>query len=434
MTRKILIKNGLLIDTLEQKETKEDLRLADGEIIERGSGLKAAQDEEVIDAHACWVSPGLVDIHTHMRDLAQKDKEDLHSGSKAAAAGGFTTVVAMANTEPVLDSSNTLSLYLQKIASQAVIEVLPVAAVTKGLLGEELTNMVELAQLGAVAFSDDGKPVQNLVVLRRALQYVKMTGKVIISHAEDLNLAGGGCMHEGLMSTKLGLPGITSASETVAVARELEIVRLTESPYHFTHISCAASLDLIRRAQAEGLPVTVDVTPHHLSLTVDSLENYDTKLKMNPPLRTGKDRAALIEAIKDGTISAIATDHAPHSGLEKSRSFTEAPFGITGLETAFSVCYSELVLAKHIDRLKLLTLMTSGPAQVLDLQTPSLRPGARANICIIDPNYQWTYEAEEGYSRAHNSPWDKKELSGKVLCTIFKGQIVFQASQLAGRH
>jgi dihydroorotase len=434
MTRKILIKNGLLIDPLEQTESKEDIRIESEEIVERGSGLKpSGKDEEVIDARGCWVSPGLIDMHTHMRDLGQKDKEDLHTGTKAAAAGGFTTVVAMANTEPVLDSGTTFSLYLQKIAKSAVIEVLPVASVTRGLQGQELTNMVELAELGAIAFSDDGKPIQNLVVLRRALQYVKLTGRVIISHAEDLDLAGGGAMHEGVISTTLGLQGITYASETVAVARELEIVRLTRSPYHFTHVSCNPSVEMIRRAQAEGLPVTADVTPHHLALTVDLLTDYDTSLKMNPPLRAKKDQDGIIAGIVDGTIGAIATDHAPHTSLEKSLPFPSAPFGVTGLETAFPVSYAALVQPKHISRLKLYELFTVGPARILSLPLPSLSVGSSANICIVDPEYNWVYDAAHGFSRSHNSPWDKKELHTKVMCTIYKGQIVFQAQQLADR-
>jgi dihydroorotase len=339
----------------------------------------------------------------------------------------------MANTDPVLDSGTTLSLYLQKIAGNAVIEVLPVASVTRGLQGQELTNMVELAELGAIAFSDDGKPVQNLVVLRRALQYVKLTGRPIISHAEDLDLAGGGAMHEGVISTSLGLQGITYASETVAVARELEMVRLTRSPYHFTHISCAPSVEKIRRAQAEGLPVTADVTPHHLSLTVDLLTEYDTNLKMNPPLRAKKDQEALIAGIIDGTITAIATDHAPHTNLEKSLPFPDAPFGITGLETAFPVSYEALVESGRISRIKLYALLTVGPATILSLPIPSLEIGSPANICIINPDTRWKYDAAHGQSRAHNSPWDKKEFNTKVMYTIYKGNIVFHAAQLAGQ-
>jgi len=433
MTRKILIKNGLLIDPQAGTETKEDLRIEGGEIVERGVGLKSVQDEQLIDASGCWVSPGLIDMHTHMRDLGQKDKEDLHTGTQAAAAGGFTTVVSMANTDPVIDSGTTLSLYLQKIARNAVIEVLPVASVTRGLQGQELTNMVELAELGAIAFSDDGKPVQNLVVLRRALQYVKLTGRPIISHAEDLDLAGGGAMHEGVISTSLGLQGITYASETVAVARELEMVRLTLSPYHFTHISCAPSVEKIRRAQAEGLPVTADVTPHHLSLTVDQLTEYDTNLKMNPPLRAKKDQEALISGIIDGTITAIATDHAPHTNLEKSLPFPDAPFGITGLETAFPVSYEALVQSKRISRMKLYELLTVGPAKILSLPIPSLEIGSPANICIINPETRWTYDATHGFSRSHNSPWNKKEFNSKVMYTIYKGNIVFHSAQLASQ-
>lgn len=430
MSDKILIKNGLILDPAKNSELKTDIRIAGGEIVEWGTELVQTGEENVIDASGCWISAGFIDIHTHMRDLGQKDKEDIHTGTKAAAAGGFTTVVTMANTDPVIDNGMTLSMYLQKISERAVIEVLPVAAVTKGLAGQELTNMVDLSEMGAIAFSDDGKPIQNMTVLRRALEYARLTGKTIISHAEDLDLSEGGSMHECALSTELGLQGISYTSETVAVARELEMVRLTQAPYHFTHISCASSLDLIRRAKVEGLSVTVDVTPHHLALTVDEVAEYNTNAKMNPPLRTGRDRSELINAIKDGTITAIATDHAPHTKLEKSRPFTEAPFGITGLETAFSVVYEALVLEKHISILELIKLLTIGPARILDLPVPSLSAGSPANLCIIDPRIQWTYDTSHGYSKSTNSPWDQKKLTGRVVCTIYKGQIVYRSEAI----
>ena len=434
MTNKILIKNALIIDPLENKEIREDVRIEGEEIVERGASLKhAPTDEELIDANGCWLCPGLIDMHTHLRDLGQKDKEDIHTGTKAAAAGGFTTVVSMANTDPVLDNGATLSLYLQKIKARAVVEVLPVASVTKGLLGQELSNMLELSELGAIAFSDDGKPVQNMTVLRRALEYARLTCKIIISHAEDLDLSEGGSIHECELSTSLGLQGISYASETVAVARELEIVRLTGAAYHFTHLSCASSVELIRRARSEGLAVTADVTPHHLALTVDNLGEYETNYKMNPPLRSKKDQAALISALQDGTISAIATDHAPHTHLEKSRTFTEAPFGITGLETAFSVVYTTLVKAQHITKMNLIQLLTVGPAKILNLPMPSLAIGSRANLCIIDPEVIWTYDAKNGQSRSSNSPWDTQELSGRVNYTIYKGSIVYRSEQLVDR-
>lgn len=431
MSDKILIKNGLILDPAKNSEQKSDIRIAGGQIVERGSDLSANSEEQVIEADGSWISCGFIDIHTHLRDLGQKDKEDIHTGTKAAAAGGFTTVVSMANTDPVIDNGMTLSMYLQKIAERAVIEVLPVAAVTKGLGGQELTNMVDLSEMGAIAFSDDGKPIQNMTVLRRALEYARLTGKLIISHAEDLDLSEGGSMHECALSTELGLQGITYASETVAVARELEIVRLTQAPYHFTHISCASSLDLIRRAKVEGLPVTVDVTPHHLALTAEEVAEYNTNAKMNPPLRSGRDRQELINAIKDGTITAIGTDHAPHTKLEKSRPFVEAPFGITGLETAFSVVYEALVVQNYISILELIKLLTIGPARILDLPVPSLQIGSTANLCIIDPNIQWTYESAKGHSKSTNSPWNHKKLHGKITCTIYKGQVVYRSEPIS---
>lgn len=427
MTESILIKDGLLIDPSEQKEFVADIRIADGKISEVGKNLSAQKSERIIDADGLWITPGFVDLHTHLRDMGQKDSEDIKSGSQAAAAGGFTTVLTMANTEPVMDNAATLSLYLQKIKEHAVIEVLPVAAVTKGLQGIELTNMNDLAQLGAVAFSDDGMPIQNMAVLRRALEYIRLTGKLIISHSEDKDLSESGVINEGEISTRMGLPGLSWASETVAVARELEIVRLTKAPYHFTHLSCAGSVELVRRAKKDGLAVTADVTPHHLSLSVNDLGGYRTCCKMKPPLRTQEDIAALITGIKDGTIDAIATDHAPHSDLAKAQSMAQAPFGIIGLETAFALTYDVLVKKSGMSKLAFFNLLTTAPSRIIDLPIPSIKAGARANLTVIDPDFQWNYDAQNGASRAHNSPFCGTSLHTKVITTICHGKVVFEA-------
>lgn len=434
MTATILIKNGLIIDPSTNMETTSDLRIAGNTISEIGSGLAEKSGERVIDAKGLWVCPGFIDIHCHLRDLGQKDKEDIDTGTRAAAAGGYTTVVAMANTVPPVDNVSTLSTLLSRIAVHAHIEVLPVACVTKSLEGAELTNMVELAQAGAVAFSDDGMPITNMAVLRRALEYARLADRVVISHAEDKDLTGSGVIHEGPTATALGLPSIPAASEAVAVAREIEIVRATRTPYHFTHLSCAASVELVRRAKQDGLPITSDCTPHHLSLTVDKIETYDSHFKMKPPLRAAIDQEALLAGLKDGTIDAIGTDHAPHTRLEKQCPFDQAAVGLIGLETAFPLVYEKLVLTKAISKLDFVGLFTRNPANILDLNLPSLQKDSTANIVLIDPEHKWTYDAFKGSSRSHNSPFHGRAMTGKAVLTIFRGNAVYSdESTLAKR-
>lgn len=420
----MLLKNVLVIDPSRHLENQCDIRVSGNEIIEHGKDLAASPGEETIDCTGLWVVPGMIDLHTHMRDLGQKDKEDLHTGSRAAAAGGFTTVVAMANTEPPLDSGMVLAMYLQRIKDNAVIDVLPVACVTKGMKGEELTNMVELADMGAIAFSDDGVTIQNMAVLRRAMEYVQLTGRTIISHAEDRDMVEGGVITEGIVSTRMGLQGRPAAAEAVAVARELELVRLMNVPYHFTHLTTARAVDLIRQAKSEGLPVTADVTPHHISLSVDAICHYDTNLKMNPPLRLEMDRKALIDGLVDGTIDAIATDHAPHTRLEKSGMFAECPVGMIGLETAFAVCSQELL--ETLGRLKFFSLFTINPARILDLPESTLRASSPATFTVIDPKAEWIYDPTRGASRSRNSPYKNRQFTGKVVMTVNKGNRVYE--------
>lgn len=422
----LILKNVLAIDPSRKLESKCDVRISGDEIVEHGKDLAASHGEEIVDATGLWMVPGLIDMHTHMRDLGHKDKEDLHTGSRAAAAGGFTTVVAMANTDPPLDSGSIFSLYLQRIKSSAVIDVLPVACVTKGMRGEELTNMVELADMGAVAFSDDGVTIQNMAVLRRAMEYVQLTGRTIISHAEDKDMVEGGVITEGIVSTRMGLQGRPASAEAVAVARELELVRMTNAPYHFTHMTTGRAVELIRQAKKDGLPVTADVTPHHISLCVDSITDYDTNLKMNPPLRLQSDRHALIEGLADGTIDAIATDHAPHTRLEKSGMFSECPVGMIGLETAYAISSSALL--EQLGKMKFFALLTVNPARILDLPEPSIRANSPATFTIINPELSWIYDPACGASRSSNSPYAHKQLKGKVVFTMHKGTRVFEDS------
>jgi dihydroorotase len=430
----VLLKGGLVIDPASGKCEVSDLRVSDQFIAAVGTNLQAHDGEEVVDASNLWVCPGFIDLHTHLRDLGQKDREDIDTGTRAAAAGGFTTVVAMANTDPPLDNTATLQVVLKRIADHAHIEVLPVACVTKGLQGAELTNMVDLAEAGAIAFSDDGMCISNMAVLRRALEYTRLAERVIISHAEDKDLAAGGVIHEGITATRLGLPGIPVTSETVAVAREIEMVRQFGSPYHFTHVSCADSVKLIRQAKEDGLPITADVTPHHLTLTVDEIEPYDTGYKMKPPLRTARDTEALLAGLKDGTIDAIATDHAPHTRLEKAGSMAEANVGIIGLESALPLTLECLVTKGRMPPLQFVALITTRAAAVLDLPQPSLTKDSPANIAVIDPALKWTYDTASGFSKSKNTPFQGRIFTGKALMTIYAGKAVYKdESALASR-
>lgn len=430
MSTALLIKSALLIDPGEDTEFSADLRVANGAIEEIGERLEPRSDEEVLDAQGLWISPGFIDMHTHLRDFGQADKEDLDTGTMAAAAGGFTTVLAMANTDPPLDSVAQLSLLADRIETKAHVEVLPVACVTRGMAGCELTDMFALASAGVAAFSDDGLPVANLAVLRRALEYATLADRLIISHAEDRDLSASGVVHEGETATVMGLPGIPTAAESAAVAAEIAVASLCGGRLHFAHISTEESAALIAFAKSRGLPVSADVTPHHLTLTCADIERYDTNYKMNPPLRTIADQKALVQALKDGTIEAIATDHAPHTSLEKARPFDQAPFGIIGLETAFALTYERLVLSGALSRLSLIKLLTSGPARLLRLPEPCLRAGAEANLVVIDPHHKWIYDARLGHSKSTNSPFSGRSLTGKPVLTISRGRAAFKDREL----
>jgi dihydroorotase len=366
----------------------------------------------------------------HLRDLGQTAKEDIETGSKAAARGGYTTVVAMANTVPPNDSPLVFQQILNACKARAQIRVLPLACVTIGMKGEQLTEMATLASMGAVAFSDDGMPVANLAIMKRALEYAKLSGLPIISHPEDHNLTALGCMNESAQSTKLGLPGSPNVSESACVAREIELVRATGAHLHFAHISTEAATALIRQGKAEGLPITAEVSPHHLCLCDEDVLDYDTHYKMNPPLRSRSDQRVLIEALKEGLFDCIATDHAPHTREEKGLPFTSAPFGIIGLETAFAVVYEQLVLTNELTINDLVGLLTIGPARVIGLPDPTLKVGARADIAIIAPHKEWIYNACEGASKSNNSPWNSRTLQGQVLATICGGQLVYRGTEL----
>ncbi|CAN5467120.1 dihydroorotase [soil metagenome] len=426
MAKSLLIKNGLLVDHTEKHRL--DVRIEAGKISQLAEHLTDGKDEEVIDASGLWISHGFIDLHTHLRDLGQSNKEDILTGTRSAACGGFTTVVAMANTDPPTDNVLVMSRIKQLISERACIEVLPVACVTKGMAGNELTEMVELASMGVAAFSDDGLPVTNLAVLRRALEYAELAERFIISHAEDRDLAAGGCINESPAATRLGLPSITPAAESACIAREIEVVRQTGGRLHFAHVSTAASVNLIRGAKADGLRVTADVTPHHLVLTDEDIKDFDTSYKMNPPLRSKLDQAECVRGLKDGTLDAIATDHAPHSRSDKAKTFDHAPFGVIGLETAFALCYERLVLSGEINEHQLLALLTTHPAGILK-RSCKFEKGELANLAVLQPKLSWTYRTKDGFSKSINSPFNERQMTGKNLLTIYQGKPVYRDEQ-----
>ncbi|HEY9784129.1 MAG TPA: dihydroorotase [Candidatus Obscuribacterales bacterium] len=441
--RNVLLKGGRLINPSNGAQAPKssllnnqivDVRVKDGMIAEISSNLDARDDEITFDASGLMVLPGFIDLHTHLRDLGQSDREDIRTGTLAAAAGGFTTVVAMANTEPPTDCADILGRVLKRIQERAVIEVLPVANVTRGMAGSELTNMVELAEMGAIAFSDDGKPISNLGVLRRALEYAKLADRPIISHPEDMDLSHGGSMNESPFATGCGIKGIPTASEAACVAREIEVVRFVGGRLHFAHISAAASVDLIRQAKAQGLAVSADATPHHLVLADEDIPDYDTAYKMNPPLRSRHDQAAVLKALEEGVIDAIATDHAPHSKLDKSKPFDQAPFGIIGLETAFPLLFEKLVLSGKMPPPAFIALLTSHPASIIKRECPMIATGQKANLAIVDTELRWHYDVNRSQSKSRNSPFDGKPLRSKIIATFYRGRMVHVDQEHAARR
>lgn len=420
---------------------RSDIRIENGKIVEistKEKELTAQKSETIFDADGLWLLPGFIDIHTHLRDLGQTAKEDVASGTKSAASGGYTTVVAMANTVPPIDNARIFSQLLQIIKEKAVIKVLPIACVTKGMAGAELTEMAILKELGAIGFSDDGLPVTNLAVMRRALEQAKALGSLIVSHPEDKDLSGTGAMNESSYATAKGLPGVPTASEAACIAREIEVVRMTGGALHFAHVSAAASVKLIERAKADGLPVTADTTPHHLTLTDSEIPGYNTNYKMNPPLRSKRDQDTLVEALKNGTLDAIATDHAPHTSTEKEMGFIAAPCGIIGLETAFALCLERLTDEKlpasaRMTVPEVVRKFTSDPARIIGLAEPKIEVGAAADLCLFDPQMTWTYVVKKATSKSNNSPFDGREIKGRTILTLCDGKVAHQFETATSR-
>jgi dihydroorotase len=373
------------------------------------------------------VAPAFVDPHVHLRTPGREDEETIRSGTEAAAAGGYCAILAMPNTEPVVDSASVLGALVDRARTEAVVPTGFMAAISKGQSGGELTEMVELSEAGAAAFTDDGRPVVSAGLLRRALQYSALTDRLLALHCEEPSLSAGGHAHEGAVTAELGLGGYPSVAESVMVERDLSLAAFEDRPLHLMHLSARESVAALRAARAAGSRATGEVTPHHLCLTDDAVRSLDANVKMNPPLRAEADRVALVEALRDGTIGVVATDHAPHARHEKEVPFEEAPFGVTGLETAFAVLHTRLVLPGVLDLGTLLERMSAGPARALRLPEPRIEVGARANLVVLDCGARWTVREDGFRSRSQNSWLLGETLQGRVTRTIADGRVVFSA-------
>jgi len=419
----LLIKGGRLVDPSQGIDENMDLLIADGVVLEVGLGITAPEGTESVDASGLIVTPGLIDMHVHLRDPGYEYKEDIATGSRSAAAGGFTSVACMPNTSPVIDNKAVTSYIINKAKNEAIVNVFPVGSITKGGKGESLAEMGELKEAGCVAVSDDGRPVVSAELMRRALEYANGVGITVISHSEELSLVGEGVMNEGFISTELGLKGIPWAAEDVAIAREVYLAEFTGAPVHIAHISTAGSARIIRNAKARGVKVTCETAPHYFTLTDEAVLGYNTNAKMNPPLRGAGDVAAMKAGLADGTIDAIATDHAPHHPDEKDVEFNVALNGIVGLETSLPLSL-KLVEDGVLDLKALVSLMSCNPAKILGIDRGTLKPGAVADVTIIDPQKSWQVTAEKLESKSKNSPFLGWQMKGAAVYTIVKGQVV----------
>ena len=418
----IIIKNGRVIDP-GRINGPADVLIENGTIAAVGAGLKAPAGATVIDAAGKWVLPGFVDLHVHFREPGFEYKETIATGAAAAVAGGFTSVCCMPNTQPVNDNQSITEFILDKAKAAGLANVFPIGAITKGSEGKELAEFGDLKKAGCVAVSDDGKPVMNAMVMRRALEYARAFDLPVVDHCECTHLSEGGSMHEGQVATEMGLHGIPSASEDVMVARNLALAELTGGRLHLAHLSTAGSVRMVREAKARGIRVTAEACPHHFLLTEEAVREFNTNAKMNPPLRSRKDVEAVKAGLKDGTIDVIATDHAPHAAFEKEREFDYAPFGIVGLETAWGLA---LVLAEEgvLTIEQVVAALTIQPARAFGLAKGTLAVGADADVTIVDPEAHWVVDPGQFKSKGRNTPFAGWKLKGRVVSTLVGGRVV----------
>jgi dihydroorotase len=437
----LLISGGRVLDPSQGIDKVADLLIAKGKIAWIGDKGKAPgqSDLKTIDAAGLVVCPGFIDLHCHLREPGFEDKETISTGTKAAAKGGFTTVCCMPNTNPPLDSQASID-YVKKIAeAEGTVQVLPIGCITKARQGKELTEMNELAEAGVIGFSDDGDPVASSRIMSLAMDYSQVLGLPIIDHCEDKELSDGGFMNDGWVSARLGLKGMPKAAEEIVVARDIALAEMTHARLHIAHVSTEGSVELIRRAKEKGMAVTAEVTPHHLTLTEERVMNsllekkqqlmYDTNAKVNPPLRTKEDIAALIQGLKDGTIDAIVTDHAPHTVVDKMCEFGLAAFGISGLETAFA-CLMSLVHDKKLDLKTIISKLTFEPGKIIGTgfgELGTLKPGCRADVTLFNPNKEWVVDSREFASKGKNTPYNGYRFKGKVQMTLVAGQVVYKS-------
>ncbi len=423
------IKNARVIDPAAKRDAAGDLFVKNGKIVESLSATDRKR-AKVIDATGLVACPGLVDVHVHFREPGQTHKETIQTGSHAAAAGGFTTVVCMPNTTPPASSPGTIQYINDAIKRDAVVKVYPTGCITVDMKGEALAPIGSLKKAGVVAITDDGDCVQSNELMRRACEYAKMFDLPLMDHCQDHSMTVGAVMNEGEVSARLGLQGWPNAAEDLIVARNIILSTYTGAHIHMQHISSKNAVELIRRAKKRKINITAEAMPHHMALTDESLATYDTHFKMNPPLRTEEDRQALIAGVKDGTIDIVATDHAPHTNYEKDMEFDYAPNGIIGLETALPVTMSVLVKEAKMKLPRVIELLTRLPAKLFNLPAGTLATGADADICLFDPKEKWTYDAAAGFSKSGNSPWDGETLTGRIKTTIVNGRVVYNGKRI----
>ena len=432
MNRPIVLRGGRVIDPSRDFDQTADVLIRDGRIAAVGVELGAPDEAEVRDVRGGVVAPGLVDVHVHLREPGNEDVETIASGTRAAAAGGFTAVCAMPNTDPVTDNQAAVGFIVRQATLAGLTRVYPIGAISVGQKGEQLSEFGEMVGAGAVAVSDDGKPVVSSHLMRTALEYARTFDIPVADHCEEPTLASGGVMHEGLVAARLGLKGIPAAAEEIMVERDILLAQLTGAHVHLCHVSTRGSVDLIRRAKEQGIRVTAEVTPHHLTLTDGACEGYDTHAKMNPPLREAADVAALRAALKEGVIDCVASDHAPHAYDAKEAAFDDAPFGVIGLETAFAVAYTELVEGGLLTLPELIARMSTAPAKVLGLAGGTLSRAAPADVVVLDVTARWKVDPTIFFSKSRNTPFAGRALAGRAALTLVGGKVVHEAEARRG--